>query len=88
VGSYHIRDVEGRAYLDCLYTSGEFGGGISTDAAPLAALLRADEWLYPALPVQGLIDKLAVGTCLLYEGDARRLDGGLYLRLRLADVRF
>lgn len=89
LGQWHARSVTGTWYADGLYSQGQFGGGVSTDVAPIADLLGADEWLYPALPfVAPILERIAVGTCVMWEGDAKRMDGGVYCRLSLKEWKF
>ena len=88
LGTYSIGNVQGTAMLDGMYAGAEKGLGLSTEARVVAELLRMDEWLYPYLPVEFIVERLAIGTCILWDGDNERLNAGPYLRMMLAQTKF
>lgn len=75
-------------YIDGLLAGGDTGIGFSTDFKPIADnLLGFDHWLYPTLPIEPLVDKLAIGTVVFHDDNVIK-DGGVYLRLSLKEWKF
>jgi len=89
VARFTIAGNPGEVYLDGMYVNNEFGGGVSVTLAPLGGLLHLDRWLYAYVPpARLLIERGAVGTCLLYDGANTTINGGPYLRMPLWKTTF
>ncbi|OPZ85556.1 MAG: hypothetical protein BWY74_03879 [Firmicutes bacterium ADurb.Bin419] len=77
-----------KIYLDGLIVKDDMGVGISTDVITFANLLNFDKYVYPVVPIKGLIERTAVGVAVLTNGEDYIHDGGVYLRTNLVKVKF
>lgn len=75
-------------YLDGLIVESDVGAGISTDVLPIASLLNFEKFVYPVLPIEGLIKRTAVGLAVVSDGDEFIHDGGVYLKTSVLEYKF
>lgn len=82
---FNALGTEWQFYIDGMIVSGDYGIGLSTNATSIADVLQFDKWLYKMVPLEPIVDRIAVGGSIVGTGDKYFTDYGVYVRLKLTE---